>query len=98
MVESGAGTGPFTGEILRKINPAVSFVCIERSPHLAGVPRRRFPDLDLVEDSVANLKSILDQRGLVVADSVVSGLPWTSFGSELQESVTLNPRGRTQSR
>jgi len=100
IVEYGPGTGAFTQRILEVKRPEAKLVAVEFHPTMAAQLRRRFPQVDVVEDSVANLGRILAERGLKQADSIVSGLPWAAFDSGLRDRLleatitALRPGGR----
>jgi phospholipid N-methyltransferase len=87
VVEYGPGTGAFTGAVLAHFGSAIRFVAIEKNPVLSAAFRRRFPQVRLAEDSVANVGAILAGMGEESCDYIVCGLPWASFGSALQEEL-----------
>ena len=86
VVELGAGTGVYTGEILSRLRPDAELLALEIDPVLAGVLGERFrdPRLRVVHDSAEHLDSHL-QRGQ--ADVVVSGLPFTSLGAAVRRRI-----------
>lgn len=100
VVEYGPGTGSFTRRILEVKRPTAALVAVEYHPVMAAKLRRRFPQVDVAEDSVANLDRILTERGLGKVDSIVSGLPWAAFDEDLRDQLldatlaALKPGGR----
>lgn len=100
VVEYGPGTGVFTAEVLKSIGPSTYFAAIECNAVLARGLRQRFPRLHLREDSMVNVEKILQDSGHEHADCIVSGLPWASFGAELQDAAlsatarVLRPGGK----
>jgi phosphatidylethanolamine/phosphatidyl-N-methylethanolamine N-methyltransferase len=100
IVEFGPGTGAFTQRILEVKRPGAKLVAVEFHPKMAAQLRLRFPQVDVVEDSVANLGRILAERGIKQVDSIVSGLPWAAFDAGLRDQlleatlVVLKPGGR----
>ena len=86
VVEYGPGTGAFTGAILQHLDPSTKFFAIERSGELCEVIRRRFPQVDVCEDSVENVVQLCEQRGMESVDAILCGLPWASFPPSLQHS------------
>jgi phosphatidylethanolamine/phosphatidyl-N-methylethanolamine N-methyltransferase len=100
IVEFGPGTGAFTQRILEVKRPQAALVAVEFHPTMAAQIRQRFPQVDVAEDSVANLGRILAERGLGQVDSIVSGLPWAAFDAGLQDQLleatitALKPGGR----
>lgn len=100
VVEWGPGTGAITGAILEKLPPTAAFFAMEINPEFVETMRMQFPGVTVHNDSAENTRRYLEQRGLQHCDSVVSGLPWTSFPDPLQDSLlsalvdVLRPGGR----
>ncbi len=100
IVEYGPGTGSFTRRILHVKQPDAVLIAIEFNPQMAQTLRRRFPNVDIENDSVENLAAILARRGIDKVDSIVSGLPWAAFNESLQDRLldvtlaALRPGGR----
>jgi phosphatidylethanolamine/phosphatidyl-N-methylethanolamine N-methyltransferase len=99
-VEYGPGTGVVTPFILQALHREAKFFAIERNPEFCDLLRKKFPALDLAEDSVENVIELCRQRNFPRVDAIVSGLPWATFNSKLQESCldammqVLPPGGR----
>ena len=90
LAEYGPGTGAITKQILQRIeNASPAFFAVEVNDTFASNLKRSFPELDLAHDSVANIESLLAERGHQQMDAVVSGLPWTAFSDELQDELLL---------
>jgi phospholipid N-methyltransferase len=87
IVELGAGTGPITIEILKRLKPSTRFFVIEIDNDFCSRLRHRFPNLDVVNGDAAHLDKLLSDRGLQGCDTVVSGLPIPSFPEALRESI-----------
>lgn len=87
VVEYGPGGGAFTGEILACLRPGTLFVAIENNEVMYRDFRVRFPHVNACHDSAANVAAILETLGARQADCIVSGLPWASFGEELQDAL-----------
>jgi phosphatidylethanolamine/phosphatidyl-N-methylethanolamine N-methyltransferase len=79
VVELGAGTGPFTAEIQRRLAGRGRHLAVEVNPKLAQLLRDRFTQAEVIEDDARLLPSLLNERGLRHADVVISSLPWTMF-------------------
>lgn len=99
VVELGAGTGPFTGEVARRLS-GERLLALEPDPTLAARCRARHPDVDVVEAYAQALPSLLAARGHAHADRIVSGLPFAGWPEPLQAAVfdaivaSLRPGGR----
>jgi len=87
VAEYGPGTGVFTSEILARIDCNTCFFAIENNAKMAACLKKRFPDVMLFQDSAENAPQILRRLGRSEIDCIVSGLPWASFGSDLQNRL-----------
>jgi phospholipid N-methyltransferase len=87
LVELGAGTGPVTEELLRRVKPHTKLIIVEIDKDFCTCLRKRFPGADIVEGSAAELDNLLAARGVGKVDHVISGLPLPSFSPELRRSV-----------
>jgi len=100
VVEFGPGTGVFTEAIVRKLGAEAWFLAIEVNPRFVGLLRERMPAVRVVRDSAANAPKYLREAGRPHCDCVVSGLPWASFDTALQDALLdvlaeiLGPGGR----
>ena len=87
VVELGPGTGAITRFILEKLQKESIFFAVELNESVLPVFKERFPDQDIYNESASNLPEILKRRGLSTADVILSGLPWASFSSALQDEI-----------
>lgn len=90
VVEIGPGSGAFTQVIRERIGPKTEFVVVELNATFVDVLRTKFADLDIHHGSAEHLPTVLEQRARGSdhrADYIVSGLPWASFESELQQRL-----------
>ncbi len=87
VVELGPGTGAITRFILEKLQKKSVFFAIELNESVLPVFKERFPDRDIYNESASHLPEILEHRGLPAADVILSGLPWASFSSALQDEI-----------
>lgn len=86
-VELGPGTGVFTSSIISSVHDGTEVFAVELNEVFATAMRRRFPEVDTVCRSVAELPRICHERGVAEIDCVVCGLPWASFPSPLQRTL-----------
>jgi phospholipid N-methyltransferase len=102
IVELGAGTGPITAEIVKRLKPHTKLLVVELDPTLCGRLKGRFRDVanvDVVHGDATKFDQLLHERGLPQVDHVLSGLPLPSFPEELRNAVletsarTLAPNG-----
>ena len=94
IVELGAGTGPITAELLKRVRPETRLVSIERDPDFCTRLRKKFPDADIVEGDAAKLDSILAERGIDQACHIISGLPLPSFPAPLRDAILASSARR----
>jgi len=90
IVELGAGTGPITAEIVRRVRPQTKLLVIELDPTLCSRLQARFrdvPNLDVVHGDATQFDQLLADRGIPEVDHVLSGLPLPSFPEDLRNSV-----------
>jgi len=87
VLEYGPGTGPFTPHILQRVRKDCRFLAIERNGALAQEFRSRLPQVELIQDSVENVRAICDNAGISSVDCIVCGLPWAAFPEDLQKRV-----------
>jgi phospholipid N-methyltransferase len=86
LVELGAGTGPYTAEILRRLGPQARYLAFEIDPALATglAESHRDPRLEVIADSAANLEAHLDGAR---PDVLVSALPFTSLPGPVRSEI-----------
>ncbi|GAA4555706.1 class I SAM-dependent methyltransferase [Streptomyces collinus] len=99
VVELGPGTGAFTGLIQELLGGRGHHLAVEINPRLASSLAERFPRVQVLNDEAAALPRLLAERGLGVADAVISGLPWASLDLTTQRTTldsvrrSLAPQG-----
>ena len=100
VLEFGPGTGSFTKAICRLLPSDARFIGFEINPRFAPLLRQQFPRMELVESSAVEARDYLDRCGIQYCDCIVSGLPFASFGDQLQDQLlhaaraVLRPGGR----
>jgi phospholipid N-methyltransferase len=87
IVELGAGTGPVTVELLKRVKPHTKLIVVELDPDFCARLRQRFPTADIVEGDAGRLEELLAERGITQVDHVVSGLPLPSFPAPLRDAI-----------
>jgi phosphatidylethanolamine/phosphatidyl-N-methylethanolamine N-methyltransferase len=100
VVELGPGTGAFTRVILDHMHPESVYLAMELNGKFAADLARKFPQINVVNDSAESLVSHLAKLGKRHADRIFCGLPWASFPPGLQRRImtavvsALRPGGR----
>ncbi|TYB70913.1 SAM-dependent methyltransferase [Nonomuraea sp. PA05] len=87
VVELGPGTGPFTAEIQQRLSGRGHHLAVELNEPMARLLAERFPKVDVANADATRLSDLLAERGLRMADVVVSGLPWAAFPGQLQRDL-----------
>ncbi|MDB5311105.1 MAG: ermA1 [Gemmataceae bacterium] len=87
IVELGAGTGPITAELVRRLRPQTKLLVIELDPDLCARLRARFPQVDVVQGDACQFDKLLADRGHAQVDHVCSGLPLPSFPAPLRDAI-----------
>jgi phospholipid N-methyltransferase len=87
VVELGAGTGPITSELVRRVKPHTKLMVVELDPDLCARLKSKFPTVDVVNGDACHLDRLLADRGIAQVDHVLSGLPLPSFPKPLTDTI-----------
>jgi phosphatidylethanolamine/phosphatidyl-N-methylethanolamine N-methyltransferase len=87
VVELGPGTGAVTTAIDTRLPRGGRHLAVELDTKMAGYLQRAHPGLEVIEGDAAKLGTLLAERGVERADTVVSGLPWALFDAATQDSI-----------
>ncbi len=87
VLEFGPGTGVVTDELLPRLPAGCRYMAIELNESLAEIFRGRHPGALLKHDNVLNVKKLCEEEGFGPIDVIISGLPWTTFSSKLQDGI-----------
>lgn len=87
IVELGPGTGAFTRELVERVGSDVRLLAIELEPEFAKQVRQKWPAVDCVCGSAAELASITSARGIDSVDHIISGLPFASLPRDVTRQV-----------
>lgn len=87
VVELGPGTGACSPAVKRRLPASGRHVAIEIDAEMVRYLRDKQPGLEVIHGDAANLAALLADAGIESVDAVVSGLPWSIFRGELQESI-----------
>jgi phospholipid N-methyltransferase len=83
VVEFGAGTGPVTREILKRLPENGRLVCLEINPEFCrSLKEISDSRLEVINDDARNLGKYVDEP-----ECIVSGLPLALFGRREKEEV-----------
>lgn len=89
IVELGPGTGVFTREVLRHLDPGGALVALDTSADFVALLRRELPDprLVAVQASAEQIGSQVTDRGWDAADVVISGIPYTLLPRSVTDGI-----------
>lgn len=87
VVEFGPGTGVFTDHILPALPEGCAYFAIELNQTMVRLWRARHPGVKIYRNSVHYVDRLCAKEGIERVDVIFSGLPWASFGAELQDST-----------
>jgi phosphatidylethanolamine/phosphatidyl-N-methylethanolamine N-methyltransferase len=87
IVEYGPGTGPATEVIQQRLPAGARYLGIELDPRFHEHLQQRFPKLDFHLGSAADVRKAIESRGLPRPRRIVSGLPFASLPSVVQDGV-----------
>jgi len=94
IVELGPGTGALTSEIIRNLTPEDRFVAVDIDAAFVRQLQARWPSLECVCGSAADLHEIVTERGLPRVDHIISGLPFSTLPVDVTQRI-LASLGRT---
>jgi phospholipid N-methyltransferase len=96
IVEYGPGVGTITAEILRRMRPDAHLIAIETNAAFVKALNSWFSDSDprlhVVNESAADVGSILERLNLPPAHYVVSGIPLGSMSEAMRADIVAKTR------
>jgi phosphatidylethanolamine/phosphatidyl-N-methylethanolamine N-methyltransferase len=95
IVELGAGTGPITDQILKRLQPHTMFIAIERDADFAKILQQRFAgrkNVHIVQSDVRDLDTVLKRLNVTEVDAFVSGLPTPSLPLPVRRRMLASVR------
>ncbi|MFP5023030.1 class I SAM-dependent methyltransferase [Pseudonocardia phyllosphaerae] len=87
VVELGPGTGAVSSQVARRLPSGGRHLAVELDPSMASYVERTQPGLEVINGDAAKLVALLAERDVHHVDAVISGLPWSLFGAELQQAI-----------
>jgi phospholipid N-methyltransferase len=87
IVELGAGTGPITESLLKRVKPHTRLLIVEIEADFCERLRKRFPNAEIIHGDAAQMDTLLAERGIKGVDHVVSGLPLPSIPHEVRKAI-----------
>lgn len=87
VVELGPGTGVVTRVIAEHLGPDAHALAIDIEPAFVAAIARRFPRVEAVCGSAADLPALLRERDMFPAAHIISGLPFASLSAEVTATI-----------
>lgn len=89
IVEFGPGTGVFTKEILKRMNPSACMIIFETNPSFYLKLKQEIDDprAIILNESAEKIGEYLEIENQGKADFIISSLPLTVFPKELKENI-----------
>ncbi len=87
VVELGPGTGALTSELIRRLTPEDRLIAVDIDPEFVRQLQARWPSLECVCGSAAELDRIVVDRGVPAVDHIISGLPFTTLPAEVTRQI-----------
>jgi phospholipid N-methyltransferase len=94
IVEFGPGVGTMTREILARMHPQATLVAIELNQDFVVFLQNQVRDgrLRVVNASAGDVRRVLDSLGLDHADSIISGIPYTTMPDAMRREILQQSR------
>jgi phospholipid N-methyltransferase len=92
IVEYGPGVGTFTTKLLERMRPDAILIALEINPEFCHFLQSTVQDprLRLVQESAAEVQTVLTRMGLDHADCVISGIPFKTLPESLRSVIVRN--------
>jgi phospholipid N-methyltransferase len=89
IVEYGPGVGVITAEILRRMRPDATLIVFETNDDFVAYLRRALhdPRLQIIHGSAADVETTLRDLGLVHADYIISGIPYSVMPPAVRDAI-----------
>ncbi len=98
--ELGPGTGVVTREAVEQCGKTTRFFAVELDKTIYEEFKLILPEVEIFNANACELDKLCQIEGIKELDAVVSGLPWASFPSGLQQEIlsavvrSLKPGGK----
>jgi phospholipid N-methyltransferase len=98
IVELGPGTGVFTKELLKQMQPNCHLVVIELNDAFFDELQQKLhaPNLHLIHGSATDISKVLEQLHLPKADVILSSLPLSNFPADLRHTILQEVKNNLQ--
>ena len=90
IVEYGAGTGVFTGQIIKRKHASTVFVVIEQNLAFFNLLKTKYSNEEnvfVVHASAEHIEKILKQYKLKKSDYIISGLPFAALPPHVSKNI-----------
>ena len=87
VVELGPGTGSFTSAIVQRVARGSKILAIDLEQTFIDRVRQRWPTVDAVCASAADLEKLVNERKMAPVDHIISGLPFASLPTDMTRQI-----------
>lgn len=97
IVEYGPGVGNVSQQLLSKLHSCGQLVLVEMNEEFVFLLRQRLrdPRVRVVHGSAANVREILAGLGIMKADYIISGIPYSTIPAGLRRRILRESRAMT---
>jgi phospholipid N-methyltransferase len=97
IVEYGPGVGNVSQRLLAKLHSCGQLVLVEMNEEFVFLLRQRLrdPRVRVVHGSAANVREILAGLGIMKADYIISGIPYSTIPAVLRRRILRESRAMT---
>lgn len=87
VIELGGGTGSLTKCILEHGVAPDNLIVFEHNPKFAGMLRKRFPEVKILQQDARKMTTILKEMGVEQINTIISGIPMRSLPKPILDSL-----------
>lgn len=90
IIEYGPGTGVFTAELLKRMQPGTKLLVIETNEAFYAKLQAKYanhPDVEIINASAEHADTLRLERELPAPDYIVSGLPFAALPAETSAKI-----------
>lgn len=90
IIEYGPGTGVFTAEIVKRMQPGTRLLAVETNPSFYKKLHAKYkdtPGIDIINASAEHVGKFHKERSLPAPDYVISGLPFAAFPADVSQAI-----------
>lgn len=90
IIEYGPGTGVFTAEIVKRMNPNTKLIAIETNEAFYKTLQASYkntPNVEIINVSAEHVSTLHTERNLPPPDYIISGLPFAALPAPVSKAI-----------